>query len=148
MLCSKTNFCTLLIHLEAETTYEALIYHIADYQGFVGLPFFPIPGIKEKHYQIFEHLADYICYNMMYTIETFETLNIKFSSDGATQDQIRHVGTILHYFIRMKLNGNLNEIYYTSLEGFRFDLRCLVLEVIHIFFIYFSYIVDTFFIYF
>ena len=117
------------LYIEAETSYESTIYHIADFNGFVGLPFFPIPGPKEKHYYVYERLADYICYNMMYTIRTFETLNIKFSVDTGSNDQIKNVGNILHYFIRMKLNGNVKDIFYTNEEGFTFDLRCIVLEV-------------------
>ena len=66
---------------------------------------------------------------MIYTIERFETLNVKFSVDTGTNDQIENVGALLHYFIRMKLNGNLSDNFYTNEEGFTFDLRCLVLEV-------------------
>ena len=74
----------------------------------------------------------------MYTIKKFKTLNVKFSVDTGTSDQIKNVGNILNYFIRMKLTGDLKTNYYINEEGFKFDLRYLVLEVmfIYIFFIY------------
>ena len=73
----------------------------------------------------------------MYTIKTFKTLNVKFNCDTASRDQIKNCGVLLHYFIRMKLNGTLEKHFYTNEQGITFDLRCIVLEVINILLIFY-----------